>query len=257
MEKYDTTNLERNVLGLMMHDKELLPKLLDSIKDNWITKDSRKFILKKIKEAYQKSQSTIEKETLIYAVERKFDDEFEDNKIKECEKEIDIISKTNSKENLEFIVGTFQEAESAEKLSNLLESSYLDLEKGELKSAYQKVLEHQDNPISLSNQHIPPIADYLNDYIKSLGDGSRKMTGLKTGLKSYDEELSGINGLTIIGGSPGAGKTALVCQLSCGCAENGIPVLFYSLEMGRNQIINRNVCRFSKIAAQEIMLEDD
>ncbi len=255
MKKFDTTMLERNVFGLMMHDKESLPKLLDCIKDDWINTDSRKFIFEKIKEAYLKTQSTISKETLFYDVERKFDDEFEDNKIKEYKKEIDIIAKTNSTENIDFIIGKFQEAESAEKLSNMLEESYMDLEKGELKLAYKTVMEHQDNPISLANQHIPPIADYLDDYISCLGDGSRKMTGLKTGLESYDEQLSGINGLTILGGSPGAGKTAFVCQLSCGCAENGIPVLFYSLEMGRNQIINRNVCRYSDVEAQEIMLD--
>ena len=255
MSTCDTTYYERYLLNEMMNDIESVPHLQDVVKDKDMTTESRSFILEKINEAYTISQSLISAQALSHYVRNKFDSEFEDKKINEHELEIDIISSFQRKENLDFIVSEFKKAQSINNLSNILEASYLDLEKCELKSAYKKVLEHLENPASFAHQEIPPITDFMDSFIGSLGNGSRQLTGLETGFTPYDEQLSGINGLTVLGGSPGAGKTALVSQLSCGCAEHGIPVLFYSLEMARNEIIGRSLCRYSEVELDEIILD--
>ena len=72
---------------------------------------------------------------------------------------------------------------------------------------------------------------------------------VKTGFQSLDTALGGgiANGLTILGAKPGSGKTSLVHQIAEHISSAEIPVLYFSLEMSREQInaksMNRNLWR--------------
>lgn len=81
-------------------------------------------------------------------------------------------------------------------------------------------------------------------------DPKRDVPGfIKTGFKSLDAALGGgiANGLTILGAKPGSGKTSLVHQIAESISSDGIPVLYFSLEMSREQInaksLNRSLWR--------------
>jgi len=75
----------------------------------------------------------------------------------------------------------------------------------------------------------------VDSYRDSLGDGTRKYRGLTTGALQVDELLSGLEGLVLMAGRSGVGKTTLATQLALGVAKK-TPVLIYSLEMGKNSI---------------------
>ena len=65
---------------------------------------------------------------------------------------------------------------------------------------------------------------------------------VKTGFQSLDTALGGgiANGLTILGAKPGSGKTSLVHQIAEHISSAEIPVLYFSLEMSREQINKKN-----------------
>ena len=81
------------------------------------------------------------------------------------------------------------------------------------------------------------------------------LRGLKTGYPDMDKMLAGFQkgDLIIIGGRPGMGKTTLGQNLAYNVAEiNKKPVLFFSLEMGRDQIIDRMLSPIANVDAWKI-----
>ena len=68
---------------------------------------------------------------------------------------------------------------------------------------------------------------------------------IKTGFKSLDAALGGglAKGLTILGAKPGSGKTSLVHQIAESISSRRIPVLYFSLEMSREQISAKSLNR--------------
>jgi len=85
--------------------------------------------------------------------------------------------------------------------------------------------------------------EYANEAYQRKGH----LAGLSTGLEDLDAKLGGLakTDLVILAGRPSMGKTALATHIAWSTAKDGLPVLFYSLEMDRSQIAMR-------IAASEI-----
>jgi replicative DNA helicase len=100
-----------------------------------------------------------------------------------------------------------------------------------------------------------PISEYLGDYIDMLGDGERELIGIKTGETQLDRALLGLNGVMVLGGKAGGGKTTLALHLAKRVAENKTPVLFYSLEMPRIAILTKLLSSLAKVGYGEILLK--
>lgn len=86
---------------------------------------------------------------------------------------------------------------------------------------------------------LTPVCNYLEDYEADLGDGSKTYRGLVSGFTEIDDLISGLDRFIILGGRSGAGKTTLALQLAMGVAERGTPILIYSLEMCRAEVITK------------------
>ena len=86
---------------------------------------------------------------------------------------------------------------------------------------------------------LTPVSNFLEDYQAELGDGSKQYRGLVSGFREIDDLISGLDRFIILGGRSGAGKTTLALQLALGVAEKGTPVIIYSLEMCRAEIITK------------------
>lgn len=85
-------------------------------------------------------------------------------------------------------------------------------------------------------EQIHPLNTDLQAYKESLGDGSRPFRGLATGFDEIDEIIGGLDRFILLAGRSGAGKTTLALQLALGVAQQK-PVIIYSFEMSRNEII--------------------
>ena len=83
---------------------------------------------------------------------------------------------------------------------------------------------------------IHPLSTDLQEYKESLGDGSRPFRGLSSGFTEIDNLIGGLDRFILLAGRSGAGKTTLALQLALGVAQNK-PVVIYSFEMSRNEII--------------------
>jgi len=80
-----------------------------------------------------------------------------------------------------------------------------------------------------------------------------EITYIPTDYKALDQIVVGFTApdLWIIGGLPGMGKTALMLNLARNAAKNGARVMFFTLEMAREQLAMRMVSMYSGISYQK------
>jgi replicative DNA helicase len=92
------------------------------------------------------------------------------------------------------------------------------------------------------------LAELVRGILRAQQTGS-SVTGLPTGLDRYDRMTLGLHSkqLTVVGARPGAGKSALGGTVAVNVARAGVGVLFFSLEMSRDEIIARAVSGAGRI----------
>jgi len=95
----------------------------------------------------------------------------------------------------------------------------------------------------------------LPDYYKTLGNGTRTLIGIETGIDALDKATMGLSGIVVLGGMAGIGKTSLALQIAFETCEKGTPVIFYSLEMPKRAIYTKILNRLSKVGYGDIMLK--
>lgn len=98
-------------------------------------------------------------------------------------------------------------------------------------------------------ERAPTVFSPLDAEIMALfSEREKRPPAIPTGLDHVDKLLNGglRPGLYLLGAAPGMGKTALALQIADNIAASGRNVLFYSLEMVKEELIDRSLCRISK-----------
>jgi replicative DNA helicase len=103
-----------------------------------------------------------------------------------------------------------------------------------------------------------PIGDLLNEQMDQLEENYERgdtITGEATGYHDLDELLSGLqpSTLNIVGARPAMGKSAFGLGMATHIAKNsGKPVLFFSLEMGHNELTQRILSSEAKVDSSKL-----
>jgi replicative DNA helicase len=100
-----------------------------------------------------------------------------------------------------------------------------------------------------------PASEFLEDYYKTLGDGTQEYLGIRTGFEKLNKATLGLDGLIVLGGIAGAGKTSLALQLAFDASDTGTPTICYSLEMPRRAILTKILNRLAKVRYSDILLK--
>jgi replicative DNA helicase len=93
--------------------------------------------------------------------------------------------------------------------------------------------------------------------IEKLYDRKELVTGVPTGFSDLDMMTAGLQGgdLLIVAARPSMGKTAFALNLveHAGVhAENPVPTIIFSLEMGKEQLVQRLLCSVAKVDASRL-----
>lgn len=80
------------------------------------------------------------------------------------------------------------------------------------------------------------------------------LIGLPSGFEALDKVLYGFDNsdLIVVGGRPAMGKTGFMLSVAINMAEQHIPVLFYSFEMSKTQVVKRIISIVTNIALDKI-----
>ena len=91
--------------------------------------------------------------------------------------------------------------------------------------------------------------------IEKIYNSTEKITGISTGFTDFDAKTAGLqkSDLILIAARPSMGKTAFVLNVAQYAAvKNNIPVAIFSLEMSKEQLVNRMLCAQSLVDAQKV-----
>jgi replicative DNA helicase len=99
------------------------------------------------------------------------------------------------------------------------------------------------------------LQDLLCDVLADVDQRSERggsLAGLATGFTRFDEMTGGLEPgqLVIVAARPSVGKTVAGCNIAAHAALSGVPVLFFTLEMGRQEIAARILAARSGVTVQ-------
>lgn len=103
-----------------------------------------------------------------------------------------------------------------------------------------------------TKQDVYPISDltaHTFKLIENLSENDNHVTGVPTGFYKLDELTSGLqpSDLIVVAGRPSMGKTAFCLNVAQNAAEAGNPVVIFSLEMSKEQLMQRLLAARAKV----------
>ena len=129
-------------------------------------------------------------------------------------------------------------------------------------TAQQRLLQLTSRHIGPDYVHIQSVVEPVVDRFGELVENNETVTGLATGFTDLDELIAGLHpsDFIILAARPSMGKTALALNIAENVAlrgaKDGEPpkrVIFFSLEMSREQLVQRMICTEANVSKQELM----
>jgi len=93
------------------------------------------------------------------------------------------------------------------------------------------------------------------EHIEKLQESQGGISGLATGFQDLDRMTTGFQAgdLVIVAGRPSMGKTSWALNVAQNAAiEHGVPVAIFSLEMSKEQLVQRFLCAEGRVDAQKL-----
>ena len=103
--------------------------------------------------------------------------------------------------------------------------------------------------------HIKEIIKDSIETIDQLYQRKEHVTGIATGFEEFDRMTSGLqeSDLIIIAGRPSMGKSSLAISMAeFAAVQKKLPVAFFSLEMSKEQLVQRLLCSHARVDAHKV-----
>jgi len=124
-----------------------------------------------------------------------------------------------------------------------------------LDKAEKIIFEISDRRVESGYIHIKDIIKDGIELIESLYHKKSHVTGVPSGFKDFDLKTAGLQkgDLIVAAGRPSMGKSAFVTSIASHVAvEEKIPVAIFSLEMSKEQIMQRFLCSLAKVEVNRV-----
>ncbi len=121
--------------------------------------------------------------------------------------------------------------------------------------AEQQIFEISQDKISRSFVPVKSVLKGTFQLIEKLYDRKSHVTGVPTGFKRFDEMTAGLqpSELVVVAGRPSMGKTSFCLNIAQHAAiHERIPVAIFSLEMSKEQLVQRMLCSVAKVDSHKL-----
>lgn len=255
---------EQSVLGAMILDKESINTALEIIRPNDFYKEANKEIFETIVVLFNKNEPV---DLITLSEELKRRDNLEN--IGGVTYLANLSSGVGTTANTKYYCKIVEEKSILRKLiyscDNVLAKSYEDSEDVNI------IIEHAEKSIfditqGRHREGFSPLSEVLLDsfaQIEERAANQDELTGLGTGFIDLDNKLSGLqkSDLILLAARPSMGKTALGINIITNSAlKHGAKVALFSLEMSKEQLVQRMIAATSHVDLQKIIsgrLEED
>ena len=256
---------EQSVLGAMLIEKEAIPKVMEILRDTDFYREAHRVIFNAMLELYNKNEA-VDMITVTEILKR-------DNKLEDVGGIAYVTSLANAvptAANVTYHASIIEEKSILRQLvsvsTQIASMGYEanDDVKNIIDSAESKILEISNRK---KTADFTPINEIVLDSFKSieaLMGNKNGLTGLPTGFEDLDNLTSGLHGsdFIILAARPSMGKTAFALNVVQNVAIRAAkkvggapkPVAFFSLEMSKEQLVQRMLCAEANIDSQRLRI---
>ena len=130
------------------------------------------------------------------------------------------------------------------------EAQIIDL----LDQAEQRVLQVAERRIGDGLQAVSPMLQGVLERIEEMAASGAELTGLSTGFRDLDRKLAGLqkSNLIVVAARPSMGKSAFALNIAHNVAAGGEVVAVFSLEMSREEIVQRLLCSVGRVDSMKL-----
>ncbi len=113
----------------------------------------------------------------------------------------------------------------------------------------KRVLQISQKSLTRKFSHIKDELQAAYERIEKLHQGDGRLRGITTGFPTLDNLTSGLQAsdFIVLGARPSLGKTSLALDVARHAAKSGVPVGVFSLEMAKEQVIDRLISAESDV----------
>ncbi len=113
----------------------------------------------------------------------------------------------------------------------------------------QKILAISQKSLPQNFTHVSTELQVAYERIEKLHEKRGTLRGITTGFPDLDQKLSGLqkSDLIVLGARPSLGKTTLALDIARNAAKAGVTVGIFSIEMSREQVIDRFIAAESNV----------
>ncbi|HAO98689.1 MAG TPA: replicative DNA helicase [Fibrobacteres bacterium] len=241
--------VEKHVVGAMLLDSEAVSVALESLAPDDFYLDKHRAIFEAISALFEKN-SPADVITVADALRKAQNFEKAGGEAYLLEISAEVVSSANTAEHCKIVKEKSMLRRLIGSATKILERAYdgtqepstlMDQAEGDIFSISQAGLK----------DGFLPIKSILNDTFKLIESYQKgEVTGVPTGFKDLDDMTSGFQktDLIVLAGRPGMGKTALaLSMLAHASIDRRKTTAFFSLEMGREQLVQRLLCRQAQV----------
>ncbi|NCN94743.1 replicative DNA helicase [Candidatus Wolfebacteria bacterium] len=247
---------ERSVLGALMLDKEAIIKVADLINPSDFYQPAHAKIFDAIFKLFEKGEPID-----VLSVNKKLKDNNELNTVGGSSYLTEIINSVPTASHIAYYAKIIRQKKVLRELISA-SSEITDKVFGASGDPEDLLDDIEQKFFSISQQSRPqnfvPIKDELKaayERIEKLHQGEKGLRGLTTGFDEVDFYLSGLqrSDLIVLGARPSLGKTALCLDIARNAAvKTKIPVGIFSLEMSRDQVVDRIIAAEAQVTLWEL-----
>ncbi|MFQ5966075.1 MAG: replicative DNA helicase [Acidimicrobiia bacterium] len=123
-----------------------------------------------------------------------------------------------------------------------------------LDQAEQTVLGVAQQRVGDGLQPVRPMLEGVLEKIEEMAESGSDLTGLATGFHDLDRKLAGLqnSNLIVVAARPSMGKSAFLLNVAHNVAAKGEVVAVFSLEMSREEIVQRLLCSVGRVDSMKL-----
>ena len=247
---------EQAVLGSMLTDREAVNAAIETLKEDAFYREDNRAIYQAIVNLYNKSEPI---DIITLKDELESMDKFE--QVGGFEYLASLPDKVPTTANVQKYIKIVEEKSI---LRNLIKTANEIIELGyDPAGDVEDIMDGAEKRIfdlmqSKNQKGYTPIKDVLVESftkLEELYNRKQHITGVPTGFAELDYKTAGLHGseLILIAARPAMGKTAFALNLATNAALRGnVPVAIFSLEMSKDQLVNRILCSESMVDSNKV-----
>lgn len=251
---------EQAVLGSMLVDKDAVITAIEVLKSEDFYRDDNKEIYEAMFELYSLGKHI---DSITLADQLRLRGSLE--KVGGTQYIVSLIDLVPTTSNIENYVKIVKEKSTVRKLikasNDIIKLGYSQSEEVDtlIEKAQKDIFDILQDRNTKGYASIKEILVTTFDIIENTFKNKSKVSGLETGFVDLDNQISGLNksDLLIVAARPAMGKSAFVLNIATFVAKHlKVPVMIFSLEMSKEQMVNRILCSESEVDSRKIKNAD-